>query len=167
MPYDYERDKPLAERAVQRLCVGAQIEGLRFGVIPQLLISDPPDKPPIRGQVYLNLASTWRVYPTRPTAFPKSELEIEELEDNEALRQLCDLRDTVITCAEMGEDAPDLILTFDDRRVFFLNGRHEQYETWQLGVAFSREIGTVVVACPGNEVAVWSLPESVFVSPAV
>jgi hypothetical protein len=39
-----------------------------------------------------------------------------------------------------------------------LNGRHEQYETWQFGVAFAPNMGTLVVACPGNEVAVWALP---------
>ena len=168
MAYDYVRDRPLAERALQRLSVGAQIDGIRFGPVLQLLITDhASDKPPIRGQVYLNLASTWRIYPNRPEAFPRGESEIGELEADEAFRQLCALREAVIAHAELGVDAPDLLLTFEDGRVFFLNGRHEQYEPWQLGVAYSREIGTVVVACPGNEVAVWRLPDSLAVPPAV
>jgi hypothetical protein len=73
---------------------------------------------------------------------------------------LCELREAVIADVGLAADAADLVLTFADGRVFFLNGRHERYETWQLGIAFSPGIGTLVVACPGNEVAVWSPPDT-------
>lgn len=147
-------DKALAEAVIRRLCVGAQVAGIGFGPSLQLLLSD---QPPIRGQVYLNLESTWTVYAERPAAFPPAGGELLEYSEEEAIRRLCDLREAVIRDAELAEDAPDLILTFEDGRVFFLNGRDDAYETWQLGVAFARDDPPwLVVACPGGEVAVWA-----------
>jgi hypothetical protein len=97
MPFHYATDKPLAEAVLRRLCVGAQVDGIRLGPIPQLLLTDHASgKPPVRGQVYLNLASTWRVYPRRPATLPRGEAEIEEPEEAEALRQLGELREAVI-----------------------------------------------------------------------
>lgn len=159
VPFDYAKDRLLAERVLRRLCVGAEVDGIRFGPIPQLLITDHASgKPHVRGQVYLNLASSWRIYPSRPTVIPRGEA-FDETDEAEELRQLCELREAVIDQVELMADAPDLLITFADGRVFILNGRHEQYETWQLGIAFAPDVGALVVACPGNEVAVWSLPE--------
>jgi len=168
MPYDYARDKPVAEELLRRLCIGALVGGIRFGPVPQLLITNQSsNKPPVRGQVYLNLESSWRIYPARPAALPRGETEIEEPDEAEALRQLCELRETVIANVELGTDAPDLLVTFADGRVFFLNGRHEQYESWQFGIAFAPNVGALIVACPGNQIAVWSLPEVSAGAPAV
>jgi hypothetical protein len=152
-------DKSLAEAVLRRLCVGARVDGIRFGVIPQLLITDPGSgKPPIQGQVYLNLGSNWQVFPERPLSFPVGEGAVPELEEAEELRQLCELREAEIVAAELAVDAPDLILTFADGRVFFLSGRHDDYEMWELGVAFAPGPRFLVVACPGSDVAVWSPP---------
>jgi len=160
MPYDYVADRPRAEAILRRFCGGAQVDGIRFGRVLQLLITDyKPGKPQVRGQVYLNLESSWCVYPSRPATFPRGEGAMEKPEEAEALRQLCELREAVIADVELGADAPDLLFTFEDGRVFFLNGRHEQYETWQLGIAFAPDVSALVAACPGNEVAFWSLPE--------
>jgi hypothetical protein len=168
MPFDYATDRPRAEAILRRLCVGAQVDGIRFGPIPQLLITDhASDKPPVSGQAYLNLASTWHVYPYRPDTLPRGEDALEMLEEAEEVRRLCELRGALITEVELGADAPDLLLTFADGRVFFLNGHHDQYEMWQFGVAFAPGLGTLVVACPGNEVAVWDLPEPADAAPAV
>ena len=154
-------DKALAEAVVRRLCVGAQIDGIRFGPVLQLLITGHASgKPPVPGQVYVNLGSTWQVFPLRPASFPEGEDALPDYVEDEALRILCELREAEIVSAALADDAPDLILTLSDGKVFFLNGRHEQYETWQLGVALGRPDETwLVVACPGNEVAVWA-PDS-------
>ena len=154
-------DKAFTEAVIQRLCVGAQVDGIRFGPIPQLLITDyASGKAPVPGQVYINLESTWQVFPTYPASFPEGEDAVPDYEDEKALHILCGLREAEIVGATLADDAPDLILTLADGRVFFLNGQHEQYEPWQLGVAFGRPEETwSVVACPGNEVAVWA-PDS-------
>ncbi|MEM1116682.1 MAG: hypothetical protein AAF845_03725 [Bacteroidota bacterium] len=151
-------DKAFAEAVIGRLCVGAQIDGVRFGPVLQLLITDHASgKPPLPGQVYLNLGSTWQLFSSRPSSFPEGEDALPDYEDEEALRILCDLREAEVVDVALADDAPDLILTLADGRVFFLNGRHEQYETWQLGLAYGRPDETwLVVACPGNGVAVWA-----------
>jgi hypothetical protein len=87
-------------------------------------------------------------------------------EDDEELRRLCELREVEIRDVELGDDAPDLILTFADGRTFFLNGRHDQYEMWQLGVAFAPDARFLVVACPGGSIAVWAPPGFEPASPA-
>ena len=110
MPFNYVTDRSRAEIVLRRLCVGAQIDGIRFGVIPQLLITDQASgKPPINGQVYLNLGSTWCIYPNRPESLPLSEDTLLEHEESEALRQLCEIREAVIVEAELALDAPDLL----------------------------------------------------------
>lgn len=168
MPFDYPNDKKRAEAVLRYLCVGAQIAGIRFGGIPQLLITDyASGKPRVRGQLYLNLASEWRVWRSRPATFPREGLALEELPEAEALQQIVDIRELVITEVELGEDAPDLLFTLEDGRVFFLIGRDEYYEAWDFGIAYAPEGSALVVACPGNQVAVWDIPESAIVSPAI
>ncbi len=158
MPYDYLTDRSTAEAVLAHLCVGAQVDGIRFGPVPQLLITDhQTNKLPVRGQVYLNLASSWHIFPSRPEVLPRGE-HLEDADEAELYRRLCELREAVISTVELSPDAPDLLFTFADGRVFFLNGRHEQYETWQFGIAYSPTAGVLVAACPGNEVAVWDLP---------
>jgi PAS domain-containing protein len=151
-------DKILAEAALRQLCVGAHVDDIRSGAVPQLLLIHAASDKPIQGQICLNLESTWRVFPERPDTFPAGEETMETPEAAEALRQLWELRGAEIRHAELAAEAPDLILTFADGRVFFLNGRHERYESWQLGGEFAPGASFQVVACPGNEVAVWTPP---------
>jgi hypothetical protein len=161
-------EKSLAEAVLRRLCVGARIDGIRFGAIPQLLVTDHDGgQPPMLGQVYLNLGSTWTVFPERPPSFPVGEEALPDREEGEALRELCELRGAVIRDVELQHDAPDLALTFDDGRVFFMNGRHDHYEPWELGVAFAPGERFLVVACPGNGIAIWAPRESQSAAPAV
>jgi len=155
-------DKKLAEAVMRRLCQGAQIDGIRFGPILQLLITDHGSgKAPIRGQLYLNLASTWTVFDLAPASFPDKEEDLPEPPVEQQLKTLCDLRERVITEIKLGEDQPHLILSLDDGRILFVNGRHHMYECWQLGVALGdlREF-YMVVALPGSGgVIVWA-PEN-------
>jgi hypothetical protein len=159
-----EKDKHLAEAVLQRLCEGSQIGGIRFGPVLQILIShiNHERDEPIYGQVYLNLGSSWKVFNSRPASFPKGERELPEASAEEQLHAICDLRERTIIKAELGENQPHLILTLDDGRVVFVNGKHDMYECWDMGVAFSRD-GWQVIACPGGGVAIWA-PKS-FVPP--
>lgn len=53
-----EKGKKLADFVLQRLCKNAEIGGIRFGPILQiLLVSEQSKIFPIKGQVYLNLSS--------------------------------------------------------------------------------------------------------------
>lgn len=153
-----EKDKRLAEAALERLCRGAQIGGIRFGPVLQILIgdSDYEDKP-LKGQVYLNLGSSWKVFEARPTSFPNGENELPEASQDEQIQAIVSIRERVIKKVELGETEPHLILTLDDERIVFVNGKHDQYECWDVGVAFDGTEETwLVVACPDGGVAIWT-----------
>jgi hypothetical protein len=154
------KDKQLAEAVLRRLCGDSLIGGIRFGPVLQILIShiNQEGAEPIYGQVYLNLGSSWKVFDIRPATFPNGEDELPEAPTEEQIQTICDLREGTIIKAELGEDQPHLILTLDDGRVVFVNGKHDMYECWDMGVAFSGD-GWQVIACPGGGVAIWA-PQS-------
>src|SRR5437763_9804374 len=88
-----EEERALATTVLARLCIDAQIDGLRFGPVLQLLFTDHiSQKPNIPGQVYLNLGSRWMVFDNRPDVFPESADEMPELSEAEQIGQLCLLR---------------------------------------------------------------------------
>lgn len=153
-----EQDKKLAKAALERLCKGAQIGGIRFGPVLQILIGDSDyEGKPLKGQVYLNLGSSWRAFETRPVSFPNGEDELPEASQNEQIQAIVSVRERVIRKVELGETEPHLILTLDDERVIFVNGKHDQYECWDMGVAFDgNEEMWLVVACPSGGIAVWT-----------
>jgi hypothetical protein len=152
-----EHDRSLAEAVVRRLCEGAQIDGVRFGPVLQLLISDHGSgKPPIRGQVYLNLSSKWALCdPSHP--LPAAGTQLLELTQDDALRVLCSIRERVIDRVDLAAGAPHLRLTLEGGSVLFVNGEDPQYEPWDMGVALGdpSEVWKVV-ACPGGGLAVWA-----------
>jgi len=153
-------DKRLAELVLRRMCVGGHIDGIRFGPVLQILIAhtNHSNDEPIKGQVYLNLASSWKVFDSRPSSFPNGEEELPEISAEEEIREIIKLRERTIVDADLADHEPHLILTLDDGRIVFVNGKHERYECWQMGVAFSGDVWQVV-ACPGGDVAVWA-PEN-------
>ena len=67
-----------------------------------------------------------------------------------------------IVDAQLGVESPHLILTFDDGRILFINGHHDQYESWQL---YAGQGKLLIVAVPGDELAMW-LPEDYRQEPA-
>ena len=149
------QDRELALAVVRHLIVGGTIGGVRFGVCPQLLIHDTP--PLLRGQVYINLQARWSLFPSFPASEPESEECMPELAMEDQLVQISRLRDLPIRRVDFGVAAAHLLLTLEGGSVFFLWGKHEQYETWQVGVAFGEPGETwEVVACPGGRLAVWA-----------
>ena len=151
------KDKQLAEAVLRRLCENSQIGGIRFGPVLQILISHTNRKQdePIHGQVYLNLGSRWQVFDSRPLSFPSNEGELAEASPEQQIETLCGLKERTIVKAELGEDEPHLVLTLNDGRVLFINGKHASYECWDIGVAFAEEMWKVV-ACPGGDLAIWA-----------
>ena len=151
------RDKQLAEAVLRRLCKEAHIDGIRFGPILQILIShvNRVGDDPINGQVYLNLGSSWKVFDSRPASLPNGEEELPQATAEEQIQAICDLRECAIINAEICEKEPHLILTLEDGRVLFVNGKHDLYECWDMGVAFSVDKWQVI-ACPGDDVAIWA-----------
>ena len=158
-------DRRLAQAVIKRLCQGAQIDGIRFGPILQLLLTIPSSsKLAVKGQVYLNLASTWDIFDRLPSMFLESETDLPRIAVGQQIAAICSIREQVISEARLEDGVPHLILTLESGKVLFLNGHHEKYETWQLGVAFNDPAEPwMVVACPGDNIAVWA-SESFIVS---
>ena len=149
------RDRETAESTLQRLLLGASVNGVRFGVI-QLLF----DTLAVRGEPYVNLGSAWHVYSSRPVAFPEHEEQVPELSEEEELASAVALRHKVVAAVEILHPWPHLILTFADSSVLYLNGRNERYDPWTAGLSGVAERDRVeVIACPGGGLT-FILPQS-------
>jgi len=162
-----QEDKKLAEKVLNHLCQGAQIGGIRFGPVLQLLISiHDSNKKSLRGQIYLNLGSKWAVFDSLPTQLPENESDIAETTTEQNLQIICGIREAEISRVELGINSPHLLLHFTDGRILYVNGHHEMYECWDLGLGFNDPKETwTVVASPGDEIVVFA-PEQFIKSPA-
>jgi hypothetical protein len=150
------QDKYLAEAALRHLLLGAQVNGIRFGPNLQLLIKKS-NKILLQGQIYLDLASRWMLWSTAPENLPIHEADIPPLAIEEVLNTLYRLREQVIIDVQLGELSPHLILTLASGYTFFMNGKHDLYECWQVGVSMERpEEGWMIVSCPGDDIAIWA-----------
>ncbi|CEG27206.1 hypothetical protein [Bacillus sp. B-jedd] len=109
----------------------------------------------ISGQVYLNVESRWCLYDQLPNEYPVDDSDIEELERLQELEILNDLSYVEIVDVKLDNSFPHLILTFQNGKSLFIHGHDEQYESWQMGVSFQEGESWLVVACPGDEIAIW------------
>jgi hypothetical protein len=161
-----QEDKILAEKVLNHLCQGGQISGIRFGPILQLLISTEDSKEKLRGQINLNLGSKWTVFKSLPAQPPENESDFAETTREQDLQFLCGIREAEISRVELGNNSPHLFIHLTDRRILYVNGHHEMYECWDLGLAFNDPKETWnVVASPGDGVTVFA-PEKFIKSPA-
>jgi hypothetical protein len=150
------QNKYLAEAALRHLLLGARVNGIRFGPNLQLLI-EKSNKILLQGQIYLSLESRWALWSTAPENLPIHEDDIPALPVEEALKTLYGLREQVIIDVQLGEPSPHLILTLASGYIFFVNGKHDLYECWQVGVSMERpEKGWMIVSCPGDDIAIWA-----------
>lgn len=148
------KEKIFYESVLKFLCQNGKIDGIRFGPVPQLLISNSDKNSQlIKGQIYLNLASKWRIYYTKPNAFPELEDEISSMTEEEEIREICKLRLKTITNITLTDIIPNLIIEFNDKTTFYMIGYDPQYESWQLGVIYNppNEFWDVI-AMPGGEI---------------
>ena len=136
-----------AEGVLRRLFVGATVNGLRFGVLQLLFDAHEPGEP------YLNLASNWRTFETRPPEFPDLDQFESEPSDLEVARAVT-LRHKQVTSVEVLAPWPHLVITFTDETLLFLNGKDMQYEPWTAGLSNVPTKDQVqVIACPGGQLA--------------
>ena len=154
----YPIGREVAEAVLRRLCQGGSVNGIRFGGILEMLVQDSfHPLPPLRGQVYINLASRWTLFESRPSQFPEHENELPELTVEQELHLLCTIRERTIERVELGHAKPHLILTLDTGAIFFLCGNNDSYESWDVGVAMGdRSEQWHVIALPGGEVGIWA-----------
>ena len=112
------------------------------------------DSTNVRGEPYLNLSSSWRVYESRPTEFPELHAELVDEGAEAELQRAISLRHKQVTNVEVLSPWPHLVFTFSDGAVLYLNGRDDQYEPWTAGLGgVAQDQQTQVIACPGGELA--------------
>lgn len=147
-------DATEATRVLRHLLVGEQPSGLRFG-LTQILFQSGPDKP--KGEPYVNLASAWCVFPSLPDSLPETESDVSgPSNDKEEYECIISLRHKTVVDVKVCHPVPHLLITFDDGSVLYVNGHNERYEPWQAGQSFSGDETWLVVACPGNSLAIWA-----------
>jgi hypothetical protein len=145
-----QSQKELAESTLGPLLIGASVNGLRFGTLQ--LIFEPEQNVP--SEPYINLASAWTLYPSRPESFPENESDVPDITQDEEILAAVSLRHKVVASVEVLEPWPHLVLTFTDNTVLYLNGKNDRYEPWTAGLTYApagKE--TQVIACPGGELA--------------
>lgn len=149
------KEKKLAKSILKRLFEGSKIEGIRFGPILQLLFAQSSSQSQIYGQIYLNLVSSWMILDEIPSLFPNSESDFPTQSEEKQIYLLCSLRNLEIVKVELGNKQPHLIFTFENSKIFLLNGIDFNYECWQAGIAFNPKETCQIIACPGGELAIW------------
>jgi hypothetical protein len=150
------RDRYLAEAALRHLLLGARINGVQFGNSLQLLMKKS-DKLLLNGQIHLTVESPWMLCPATLESLSADEYDIPALSVEEELKIIYGLREQVIMAVRLGELSPHLLLTLESGYTFFLNGKHDLYECWQVGVSMGRpDECWMIVSCPGGEIAVWA-----------
>jgi hypothetical protein len=151
-----ENGQNLAYFILQRLCKNAGIDGIRFGPILQILLSPEHSKElPIKGQVYINLSSNWKLFDSYSTTFLEPIEDLPNMTAEEEIQVICSIRGRTIKNVELGNNSPHLILTLDNERTICVNGNNDKYESWDIGVAFGKfEDSWQVIACPGGEVSI-------------
>jgi hypothetical protein len=142
-----------AAAVLRYLMLGAEISELQF-CSPKLLLSTEPSKP--KGQPYINLASRFKLYETRPVDFPLEEADVDELTPHQERHLLVSLRHKTIVGIEVLEPFPHLVLTFGDGTVLYLNGHNVCYEAWQAGLLDSDDQMWLVVAGVEDQLAIFA-----------
>lgn len=132
-----------ATRILQHLFNASSFVGIDFGSGPNhhLLYFKRGDN-----ESWLSIEGPWYVHSSGPS-----------FNEDEQLHHLIGLRRERVCSIRLSEDTPHLELTFESGAVLFVNGYHEQYESWQAGDA--RPLGGehfLLVAMPQGDLAVFA-----------
>ncbi|MBT2742613.1 hypothetical protein [Bacillus sp. ISL-77] len=151
-------EKQFAERALQHLFIGSQLDGVKFGVGAGAILirfmhyttNQEPD------DLWINIESKWTVLPNGMKNYPSSEDEMEELTEEEEYNLVFKLRRDKVVDIKLGNSVPHLFIVFQSGLTMFVNGHHNLYECWQAGdgAGYTGE-EWLIVATPGDQIATW------------
>ncbi|UTT42807.1 DUF6188 family protein [Exiguobacterium aurantiacum] len=132
-----------ATRILHHLFNASSFVGIDFGSGPNhhLLYFKRDDN-----ESWLSIEGPWYVHSSGPS-----------FNEDEQLQHLVGLRRERVCSIRLSEDNPHLELSFESGAVLFVNGYHEQYESWQAGDA--RPLGGehfLLVAMPQGDLAVFA-----------
>ncbi|WP_079505081.1 hypothetical protein [Mesobacillus jeotgali] len=141
--------RAFAENVLQHLFIEARVKSFMPGTKKLYFHNNAFSD----GQLYLNIESRWCLYRSSSEQFPASEYDMDEYSEAEASKIISEIQRQEVAGVELGKHSPHLIFTFKNGYILFVNGSHNDYECWQAGVL--PEEDWMVVAAPGNEMAVW------------
>lgn len=137
---------------LHQLFVGASVSGVRFGVL-QLLFYPSSDS----GELFINLASAFQIFESRPSAFPASESDVPDQTEEDEILSLFALRGLEVSQVEIVEPAKHLAVTFTTGAVLYVNGDNPGPEPWHAGFnAADRSDSMWIIAVSGSQPIAYS-----------
>ncbi|MFF2483837.1 hypothetical protein [Paenibacillus sp. NPDC058071] len=86
-------NREIAERALKKMFIGSQLDGVRFGLGPStLLIRFEHYENHVPDQLWLNIKSFWNVFPEGNEVFPSLEAEMKEMTEEQEYKLIFELR---------------------------------------------------------------------------
>ncbi|WP_033541570.1 hypothetical protein [Planococcus sp. CAU13] len=155
-------DRNFAERALKKLLIGSQLDGFQFGMGPGIVrvcFSHYSEQEP--DQLSLTIEVRKIAIITNDEQLTTTSIEtIEELDDEESFQLFLRNRREKVKNVWLGDESPHLYISLESGKVLQVNGYDENYECWQLGDMHGQGDGDwLIVAVPGNEIAIWSPEE--------
>ncbi|MGN1401033.1 MAG: hypothetical protein ACI4XL_05990 [Bacillus sp. (in: firmicutes)] len=153
-----KEDKLYAEKVLKYLFLGAQVDGMQFGISPAIIkihFTNFEGSDGYGGQLYLNIESKWCLFDNPPEKYPSKEDEMEDYSEDEEYNRIYKIRRQKVVNIQLGEKTPHLYITLENGYIIFVNGFHDKYECWQAGVQYD-DVDWLVVSVPGDEIATWA-----------
>ncbi|MES5893683.1 MULTISPECIES: hypothetical protein [Bacillus cereus group] len=154
-----KEDKLYAENVLKHLFIGAQVDGLQFGISPTTIkihFTNFEAVVDYDGQLYINIESKWFLFNNPPEKYPSNEDEFDDYSEEEEYNRIFKIRRQKVIDVQLGKETPHLFILLESGQSLFVNGFHNYYECWQAGVQCE---DWLVVAVPGNEIATWTPDE--------
>lgn len=152
------RDKVFAEKVLKYLFVGAQVDGLEFGLstnTTKIYFSEYENHNKYEGKLYINIESNWVHTEKNPEQLKSLLRKTNKYSEEEAYRKIYDLRrKKVMNIQLIDDESPHLLIEMENENYILVNGYDINYECWQAGTEFDEEIW-LIVAVPGNELTTW------------
>jgi hypothetical protein len=155
----YEEHRRMAENALRLLLVGATFVGAQwYGMLTALVA-----RAAVNGrqydltysEIYLSIESRCALFANPPSTLPDWAEDLPHALLHEQVEIIARLARDPITDVTLGEHHPHLILAFESGRIFFLNGYHEQFESWTVQTRGAEGGEWTIVAIPESDIAVF------------
>lgn len=90
-----KEDKLYAENVLKHLFIGAQVDGLQFGISPATIkihFTDFEATVDYDGQLYVNIESKWFLFINPPEKYPSNEEEFDDYTEEEKYKRIFEMR---------------------------------------------------------------------------
>ena len=105
-------DKIHAEKVLQHLFLGAQVDGLQFGFSPgaiKIHFTNFHDSVDYNGQLYINIESKWCLFNKAPKRYPLNENEFESYSEEEEYGRIFEIRRQRVIDIQLALENPHLM----------------------------------------------------------